>query len=177
MNAKERITEILKTYTKKHNISASSVILEEYAEELVRQGAIIPPCKVGQTVYVTFSNFYAEYKVSEFIYDGTFIWAKLINEEYEPQNRKILRCFSFDINKTIFLDEKEASLKSKGAWEVVFLHYNNGEEEKLITDILCIDIIDGNNPAIVTLRNGKELRIRLDRIETILNDDIKEREG
>ena len=56
----------------------------------------------------------------------------------------------------------------------MFLHYNNGEEEKLITDILCIDIIDGNHPAIVTLRNGKELRIRLDRIETILNDDIKD---
>ena len=54
----------------------------------------------------------------------------------------------------------------------MFLHYNNGEEEKIIKDILCIDIIDGNNPAIVTLRNGKELRIRLDRIETILNDDI-----
>jgi hypothetical protein len=55
---------------------------------------------------------------------------------------------------------------------------NNGEEEKLIKDILCIDIIDGNNPAIITLRNGKELRIRLDRIETILNDDVlKEREG
>lgn len=53
----------------------------------------------------------------------------------------------------------------------MFLHYNNGEE-KLITDILCIDIIDGNHPAIVTLRNGKELRIRLDRIETILNDNI-----
>ena len=59
----------------------------------------------------------------------------------------------------------------------MFLHYNNGEEEKLITDILCIDIIDGNNPAIVTLRNGKELRIRLDRIETILNDDIRECKG
>ena len=47
----ERITEILKAYTKKHNISASSVILEEYAEELIRQGAILPPCKVGDTVY------------------------------------------------------------------------------------------------------------------------------
>ena len=56
----------------------------------------------------------------------------------------------------------------------MFLHYNNGEEEKLITDILCIDIVDGNHPAIVTLRNGKELRIRLDRIETILDDDIND---
>ena len=55
----------------------------------------------------------------------------------------------------------------------MFIHYNNGKEEKLITDILCITIIDGNTPAIVSLRNGKELRIRLDRIETILDDEIR----
>ena len=55
----------------------------------------------------------------------------------------------------------------------MFIHYNNGKEEKLITDILCIIIIDGNTPAIVSLRNGKELRIRLDRIETILDDEIR----
>lgn len=55
----------------------------------------------------------------------------------------------------------------------MFIHYNNGQEEKLITDILCITIIDGNTPAIVSLRNGKELKIRLDRIETILDDEIR----
>ena len=56
----------------------------------------------------------------------------------------------------------------------MFLHYNNGEKEELIKDILCIDIIDEYSPVIITLRNGRELRIRIDRIETILNDDILE---
>ena len=42
MTDRERITEILKAYTKKNNISASVVILEEYAEELVRQGVKLP---------------------------------------------------------------------------------------------------------------------------------------
>ena len=42
MTDKERITEILKSYTKKNNISASVVILEEYADELVKQGVVIP---------------------------------------------------------------------------------------------------------------------------------------
>lgn len=51
MSAKERITEILKAYTKKHNISASSVILEEYAEELLANGVIVPPAEMGHTVY------------------------------------------------------------------------------------------------------------------------------
>ena len=46
MSDKERITEILKAYTKKHNIAASSVILEEYAEELVKNGIItVVRCK------------------------------------------------------------------------------------------------------------------------------------
>ena len=71
------------------------------------------PCAVGDKVYVIFSTFYAEYKIIKFLYDGAFVWAKLINEEYEPQNREILRCISFDINKTIFLDENEASRKVK----------------------------------------------------------------
>lgn len=62
MTNKERIAEILKAYTKKHNISASSVILEEYAEELVKQGAILPPCKVGDKVWDLHQR-----------YNGTFV--------------------------------------------------------------------------------------------------------
>lgn len=59
MTDKQKITEILKAYTKKHNISASSVILEEYAEELLANGAIVPPCKVGDIVYyISFGKVY-----------------------------------------------------------------------------------------------------------------------
>ena len=58
MTDREKITEILKAYTKKHNISASSVILEEYAEELVANGVIVPPCKVGDYVWLVFTPKY-----------------------------------------------------------------------------------------------------------------------
>ena len=51
MSDRERITEILKAYAKKNNISASSVILEEYAEELLANGVIAPLCKVGDPVW------------------------------------------------------------------------------------------------------------------------------
>ena len=37
----EKITTILKAYTEKHGISASVVVLQEYAEELVRNGVSI----------------------------------------------------------------------------------------------------------------------------------------
>lgn len=59
MTDKERITEILKAYTKKHNIMASSVILEEYADELVKQGVVMPiRCK--DCKYLMFSDTYGE---------------------------------------------------------------------------------------------------------------------
>jgi hypothetical protein len=41
MTDREKITEILKNYTKKNNISASVLILEEYAEELIANGVIV----------------------------------------------------------------------------------------------------------------------------------------
>jgi hypothetical protein len=60
----------------------------------------------------------------------------------------------------------------------MIIHYNNGETEKLIKDVLCISVIDGNNPVTVNLRNGNELQIRLDNIEMIFDDEIlKEREN
>ena len=57
----------------------------------------------------------------------------------------------------------------------MFLHYNNGEKEKQIKDILSIQIIDENTPAIITLKSGGELRIQLDRIEIIVDDSVLER--
>lgn len=53
MSDREKITAILKAYTKKHNIMASSVILEEYAEELIRQGVVMPiKCKDCKHAYI-----------------------------------------------------------------------------------------------------------------------------
>lgn len=46
MNDVERIYEILKAYTDKHDIMASVVILQEYAEELVRNGVRIEESEV-----------------------------------------------------------------------------------------------------------------------------------
>lgn len=56
MTDKQRITEILIAYTKKHKIMASHVILEAYAEELVANGVIAPPCKVGDILFCIFSD-------------------------------------------------------------------------------------------------------------------------
>ena len=111
MTDRERITEILKAYTKKHNISASSVILEEYAEELVANGVIVPPCKVGDVVYVIYNNKIIKGKVDSF---------DVVIEENETSyvagvkffdQIAIIKRFSFGLN--VFLTKEEAEEKLK----------------------------------------------------------------
>lgn len=87
MTDKEKITEILKAYTKKHNISASSVILEEYAEELLANGVIVPPCKVGD--YILWNNGFKDSKdrlveVKGFYYDSTDYGLRYICDLGQP---------------------------------------------------------------------------------------------
>lgn len=104
MSDRKRLIELIR---KVDNMRLMRKGFAECADYLLANGVIVPPCNVGDMVYVSFSTFYAEYTVSKFICDGCFIWAKLVNNEYEPPNREILRCISFDLNKTIFLDAKE----------------------------------------------------------------------
>ena len=101
MTDKERITEILKAYTKKHNISASSVILEEYAEELLANGVIVPPCKVGQIVWLVRDGKIEETTVEKSVLKDKGLYLKLLcNSFYETTCRSI--------GKTVFLNREEA---------------------------------------------------------------------
>ncbi len=101
MTDKERITEILKAYTKKHNISASSVILEEYAEELLANGVIVPPCKVGQIVWLVRDGKIEETTVEKIVLKDKGLYLKLLcNSFYETTCRSI--------GKTVFLTREEA---------------------------------------------------------------------
>jgi hypothetical protein len=47
------------------------------------------------------------------------------------------------------------------------IHYKKDyhSPDKIIENVLYIQVIDGNEPVNVVLRNGRELSIRLDRIE------------
>lgn len=52
------------------------------------------------------------------------------------------------------------------------IHYNNGENEKIIDNVLSIMVIDSHSPVLVCLSNGKELTISLNNIEMILDEQI-----
>lgn len=53
-------------------------------------------------------------------------------------------------------------------------HYQKdlNNPEKIIEGVLYVGIVDGNAPASVVFHNGKEFSIRLDRIESIMEDDL-----
>lgn len=105
MNAKERITEILKAYTKKHNISASSVLLEEYAEELLANGVIVPPCKVGDSIFRVGNG-----KIWEWLIEHIEIYGDEIGFVDDGENY-----FTPDkIGKTVFLTKEEAEQALEG---------------------------------------------------------------
>lgn len=57
----------------------------------------------------------------------------------------------------------------------MIIHYNNGETEKLIRNVIHIQVIGNGYPVIALLSNGNELTISLDRIESIIDDVIAER--
>ena len=122
MTAKQKITEILKAYTKKHNISASSVILEEYAEELLANGVIVPPVEVGQTVYSFCDVFGAmlpyviqDFKVGFMGKDRPNYWYWEATS-HATETDELLDEIDFDlddIGKTVFLTKEEAEEKLK----------------------------------------------------------------
>ena len=55
------------------------------------------------------------------------------------------------------------------------IHYNNGEKDKIIDNVLSIQVIDGNQPVTVLMANGKELNVSLRNIEMILDEQIFEK--
>ncbi|MCH5192246.1 MAG: hypothetical protein J1F23_08800 [Oscillospiraceae bacterium] len=53
------------------------------------------------------------------------------------------------------------------------IHYNNRITEKMIDNVIAIQVIGSNEPIIAILANGEELTISLDHIEMIINDNLK----
>ncbi|GEM_PF-4512929 len=58
------------------------------------------------------------------------------------------------------------------------IHYrkNLNSPDKIISDVIYIGVIDGNEPVSVVLRDNREFRIRLDRIEAIIDDSMTVKE-
>ena len=54
----------------------------------------------------------------------------------------------------------------------MIIHYNNGEKEKIIDNVISIMVVDNHSPVVVNLSNGKELTIQINNIEMILDEKV-----
>lgn len=52
------------------------------------------------------------------------------------------------------------------------IHYNNGNAEKIIDNVIAIQVVDGSHPLIVLTERGKEYQVNIGNVEMILNDDL-----
>lgn len=76
---------------------------EQIADHLIANGVILPPCKVGDKVWLI--NNPREYEVLNFHWTGQILWATLILIE-EPTIMREIQTTHF--GKTVFLTEQEA---------------------------------------------------------------------
>jgi hypothetical protein len=108
----ERIKGILMDYTKKNSIMASTGILENYAEELVKNGVVIPPVKVGQTIYILWSGGRKGKGVAEFeVRSINLDTPDDMEIVYRSKKLNATMCRyakASDIGKTLFLSREEA---------------------------------------------------------------------
>lgn len=108
MTDRERLIELIRK-AKKNTKGASCDLEREmlFADFLLANGVIVPPCKVGQTVYVINSLFVSEYLIKEIAYDDIFFRFYCENNEYAIEHRHFM-FFDERIGKTVFLPREEA---------------------------------------------------------------------
>lgn len=84
--------------------------VERLADYLLAEGVIVPPCKVGQTVYVT-DIFEGEIAKCEIIKVECFAGEEVTLIEYKAPKEDVVysyECPDTEIGKTVFLTREEA---------------------------------------------------------------------
>ena len=107
-NDRDRLIELLK----KADDSTWGQTYETYADYLLANGVIVPPCKVGDTVYTYGAKRVKEWKIT-FCGKNSRGEHKMIAADDDFKN--LLEFWDCDIGKTVFLtkDEAEQALKER----------------------------------------------------------------
>ena len=106
MPQKERLTKIVKDSLIRH-IDKLDSLAKNIVGDLIANGVIVPPCKVGDKVFVVNGLWVSEYTVMRYWYDGLFFNFRCENEEYAA-DCWVFTFFDERIGKTVFLTREEA---------------------------------------------------------------------
>ena len=97
--SKERLVELI------INAYLGFKTVDDMADYLLANGVIVPPCKVGDTVYRIYTqSWIGEDKVCEFVLRSDSLW-------YIDDKQRETPCYRF--GKTVFLTREEAEAKLK----------------------------------------------------------------
>ena len=102
---RDRLIELVKGSLAKH-IDKSCLLSENIADDLLANGVIVPPCKVGNTVYIPYLSTVIEKKVCSIVVQKPFCTVYCGGTS--------LRFFEKDFGKTVFLTREEAEQALKG---------------------------------------------------------------
>lgn len=112
MTDRDRLIELIKNAFSEEHEKRDFITEEHTADYLLANGVIVPPCKVGQTVYVLNGDeaeeWIDEYKVKYF-----YCSSKGINRIYIECGTMGNNFRPKDIGKTVFLTKEEAEEKLK----------------------------------------------------------------
>ena len=108
---RDRMKEIVKDSLMRH-IDKSCSLAENITNDLLANGVIVPPCKVGDTVYTYGAKRVKEWKIT-FCGKNSRGEHKMIAADDDFKN--LLEFWDCDIGKTVFLtkDEAEQALKER----------------------------------------------------------------
>ena len=105
----DRLIELIKEARKVANSYAVADINETIAEQLLKNGVIVPPCKVGDKVYTLFYKNIDEGAVVSCEY------SRASGFSYMSSNGKVPTLFNErNIGKTVFFTKEEAEAALKG---------------------------------------------------------------
>lgn len=112
---RDRLIELLKgAETKVTEMLSTSLALEEwlgiYADHLLANGVIVPPCKVGDTVYEIqpIRQRIQAYEVTTVKYNGHYYWFTWVIKDRRGHYGNVEGFTDMQIGKTVFLTREEA---------------------------------------------------------------------
>lgn len=105
MSMRDRLVDLI--INAKREDPETGSFTEFLADCLIQNGVIVPPCKVGDTIYFVCGYNIAEYTVKNMMYDNIFWQFDCENDMYAGEHRNF-SFFDERIGKTIFLTRGEA---------------------------------------------------------------------
>lgn len=110
MTDRERLIELLEDTLHEWESDVSVQTLTEIAEHLIENGVIVPPCKVGDTVYCYDEDLYAilDYRIEQIIFSGGFLTLYSGVCSNEDVLLSDIDFWETDLGKTVFLTREEA---------------------------------------------------------------------